>query len=167
MCQQNALEEITNKVFNELLQRRADAHSPAIIQQQQQLQQQQQQQQKRLTDAEDTGIRSDDWCSESSLNNFNQLRHPVPKGRTFVMANKHRKFAIIPTGSSGAILANSSSNDSRSVSGTQDNCSISDDGNKKPLIAKWKAGVKVQNAMSPAAIAQIESHGLYLFKFFS
>lgn len=156
--QQNALEEITNRVFNELLQRRVDAHSPVILQQQQA----QQQQQKRLSDAEDTGMRSDDLCSESSLNNFSQLRHPVPKGRTFVAANKHRKYSVLPSGTSGAILANSNAIDSRSLSGTQDNCVASDDGNKKPLIAKWKAGVKVQNAMSPSATAQIEGHGLYL-----
>lgn len=84
----------------------------------------------------------------------------MPKGRTFVAAHKNRKYAIMPSASSGAILANSTTNDPRTVTGLHDNCGASDDGSKKPLIAKWKAGAKVHNAMSPVTFAQNESHGL-------
>lgn len=160
--QQSTLEEITNKVFNELLQRKVDAHSKTILQQQEQHQHQQQSQQKRLSDHEDAGIRSEDWCSESSVNNCSQLRHPIPKGRTFVTANKNRKYTIMPSVSSAAILTNDSSM-TKSTTSDQNVALIVEDNNKKPLIAKWKAGVKVQNALSTSTVSQLENHGGFGF----
>lgn len=109
---------------------------------------------KRLSDAEDIAGRSDDWCSENSSG---QLQSPSSKGRSLVVS-KHRKAPIMPA-LSVTILSSTISKDSNSI---RINCdgppSISsvgvstgtDDANKKPLIAKWKSGARVQNASSTA-----------------
>lgn len=112
----------------------------------QQHQPQQQNQQKRLSDVEDVGGRSDEWCSESSSGN--QLRQPLIKGRTFITANKHRKFTLTPA-SSNTVL-----NDVAMKTDPDDAC-------KKPLIAKWKTGVRIQNTATPNTP---DSKGKFLFK---
>lgn len=127
--QQSTLDEITNKVFNELLQRRVDAHSQEFVlsyqptqkspehkhgPQQQQRQSPLQQQQQH----EDTITRSDDMNSESSSGVAYRLRSgdvPVPKARTIINTNKQRIGAAVPNAET-----------------------------KRPLIAKWKTGVKLQ-----------------------
>lgn len=116
-------------------------------------------QQKRFSDAEDNGGRSDDWCSETSSGNFAQIRQPIIKGRTFISANKHRKFSITPS-SSVSVLTSTGSKDNNTnnllknpIDSSNFNGSeiSNDDANKKPLIAKWKTGVRLQNASSTAS----------------
>lgn len=150
---QNTLNEITNKVFNELMQQKTDAQlhnlnvspnfSSTALQKVQQ--NHMNQQQKRLSDTEDNGGRSDDWCSEDSSD---QIRHQAIKSR--LIANKHRKYLITPS-SSISISASTASKDTENGKNIADETSIctngnsSDDVNKKPLIAKWKTGVRLQN----------------------
>lgn len=200
---QSTLDEITNKVFNELLQRKVDAHahglmmpktstvnqmisSESIVLQQSErnqslhpnqsqqhnlLSQQQQNtitssllqiQPKRLSDAEDGGGRSDDWCSETSSSNVGQLRQPIAKGRAFVAANRHRKYTITPSAPSMPILPSGVNvvTDNGPIKLTLDGSSIADESSKKPLIAVWKAGVNLQNAAAPIT-AQAENNGSY------
>lgn len=109
--QQSTLDEITNKVFNELLQEKVESHSqhnnPSNLRQ--------------LSDHGST--RSDDFGSETSSGIFGRLRRKdsnFPASRL----NKAKKFAA-PS----------------STTGSDDGVN---DGIKKPLIAKWKAGVKLQ-----------------------
>lgn len=115
-------------------------------------------QQKRLSDADvDLGGRSDDWCSENSSGNVvAQVQTTPPKGRPLVVT-KNRKAPIAPL-PSVTILSSTIAKDTNSVRITCDGpLSISsvgvpvDDANKKPLIAKWKSGVRVQNASSTAS----------------
>lgn len=222
---QSTLDEITNKVFNELLQRKVDAHAhglmpktPTVVNQlpatesmpsQSERKQHHyasettdttqaafcpgttaiwspsdhvavapkqngtpwsqhqpnaatstasQMQPKRLSDAEDGGGRSDDWCSETSSSNVGQLRLPIAKGRAFVAANRHRKYTITPSaplslGSSGANVVTENGPMKLTADGSN-----ADESSKKPLIAIWKAGVKLQNASSPTQ-AQAENNG--------
>lgn len=198
---QNTLDEITNKVFNELLQRKVDAHSHGLkpkmptsnhlpaselvqsqlerdqsfqIQSQAPPQHQQniatssamQVQPKRLSDAEDGGGRSDDWCSETSSSNVGQLRQqPIAKGRAFVAANRHRKYTITPSVSMSLIssAANAAVVENGPMKITPDG-SVTDESSKKPLIAIWKAGVKLQNASAPTTTAQAENNGTYFYR---
>lgn len=139
--QQTTLNEITNKVFNELLQQKVEAHAKSVQQQQQQQQNQSNnllpptippsliRQKSKSSDAEDGGTRSDDWCSETSSS---QLRQTASKTRINAM-NRHRRHAIMP------MPAKSTSTSAINERSEDENC------NKKPLIAVWKAGVKVQN----------------------
>lgn len=157
---ESTLNEITNKVFNELMQQKTNAqvhglnvsqntlhtaHSLATLPSQP----------KRLSDPEEMAGRSDDWCSENSSGNLVQSLSPS-KGRTLVVT-KNRKAPIAPL-PSVTILSSTIAKDPNSV---RINCdgpsSIStvgipaDEANKKPLIAKWKSGVRVQNASSSSA----------------
>lgn len=109
--QQSHLDEITNKVFNELLQEKVDAHA--------------QHNPTPLRPLSDHGsIRSDDFGgSETSSGIFGRLKRRdsnFPLGRV----NKTKKI-VAPS----------------STAGSDDGVT---DGVKKPLIAKWKAGVKLQ-----------------------
>lgn len=138
-CQKNTLDEITNKVFNELLQRRVDAHSRDFVLPQQvhssNNNNNNQQTQKRLSDFEETAARSDDLGSETSFDVLNRLRPgetPVPKSRTFIAVNKNRKMSgppVLCTAPSSQIIMNGAGVSNES---------------KRPLIAKWKTGAKLQ-----------------------
>lgn len=107
---------------------------------------------------EDVSGRSDDWCSESSSGNFGPMRQPIVKGRTLGSASKQRKFSMTPSLSSVSILTSISSKDnsvsSKTItegsSSSNFNGISSDEANKKPLIAKWKTGVRLQNTSSPS-----------------
>lgn len=147
--QQNTLDEITNKVFNELLQRRVDAHSQDFVLPHQSVLQQnqyQQQSQKRISDNEDAIIRSDDMTSESSSGAPNRLREiPIPKVRTFVAANKHKKGVGTCSG----------------LSAVQNPAATANVEPKRPLIAKWKTGVKLQ-----CTTASSENNGWYFELFY-
>lgn len=117
--QQTKLDEITNKVFNELLQQRVDAHShdfglpPQITATKQQ---QHESSQKHGSD-HDAIARSDDMNSESSSNVAYRLQSaPVPKARTIIGTSKQRSVAAVGTPET-----------------------------KRPLIAKWKTGAKLHN----------------------
>lgn len=108
--QQSTLDEITNKVFNELLQEKVESHSqhnPSNIRQ--------------LSDQ--GSIRSDDFGSETSSGILGRLKR---KDSNFPVSrlNKGKKM-VAPS----------------SIAGSDDGVN---DGIKKPLIAKWKAGVKLQ-----------------------
>lgn len=108
--QQSTLDEITNKVFNELLQEKVELHS--------------QHNPPNLRQASDHGsTRSDDFGSETSSGIFGRLKRRdsnFPASRL----NKGKKI-VAPS----------------STTGSDDGAT---DGVKKPLIAKWKAGVKLQ-----------------------
>lgn len=159
--QESTLNEITNKVFNELMQKKTDLQSKNMdISQGSSLQinQQQQQQQQHIPNQSEDVNRSDDWCSESSSGNFGQLKQALVKGRSLVPINKQRKFSVTPSSSNVSILTSVSSKDNTSTSSktiTDGSNSLiinivgNDEANKKPLIAKWKTGVRVQNASSP------------------
>lgn len=107
---------------------------------------------------EDMNGRSDDWCSESSSGNFGQLRQPIVKGRSLGLNSKQRKFSITPSSSNVSILTSISSKDNSISSKTITegsssnvfNGHLNDEANKKPLIAKWKTGVRLQNTASPS-----------------
>lgn len=195
---QSTLDEITNKVFNELLKQKVDAHahglmpktptlsqlpaSDAVLPQSdrnQSFPNQSQQhgspiqqkpstgtssasqmQPKRLSDAEDGGGRSDDWCSETSSSNVGQLRQPIAKGRAFVAANRHRKYTITPSASMSLIPSAVTPVAENPLMKLTPDGSVADDNSKKPLIAIWMAGVKLQNA-SPPTQAQAENNGSY------
>ncbi|XP_037036459.1 regulator of G-protein signaling loco isoform X2 [Bradysia coprophila] len=109
--QQCHLDEITNKVFNELLQEKVDAHA--------------QHNPSQLRPLSDHGsIRSDDFGgSETSSGIFGRLKR------------RDSNFPISRTNKAKKTVAPSS------IAGSDDGAS---DGVKKPLIAKWKAGVKLQ-----------------------
>lgn len=110
---------------------------------------------KRLSDVEDGGGRSDDWCSETSSSNFGQLRQPIAKGRAAITSNRHRKYTINP---SITTTATTTSDNGPMKQATSDVNHV-DDASKKPLIAIWKAGVKLQNA-STLTQSQTENNGL-------
>lgn len=182
-AQETTLNEITNRVFNELMQKKTDLQSKNMDisqgsslqtnhhnnhhnnhhHQQQQHQQQPAQQQKHIPNQqEDTSARSDDWCSESSSGNFGPLRQLAIKGRSLVPVSKQRKFSITPSSSNVSILTSTSSKDNTSTSSktmTEISSALTFNGisgelsetNKKPLIAKWKTGARLQNASSPSA----------------
>lgn len=106
---------------------------------------------------EDTNGRSDDWCSESSSGNFGQLRQPIVKGRT--SNSKQRKFSVTPSSSNVSLLTSNSSKENTSISSktiTEESISLpfngisNEEASKKPLIAKWKTGVRLQNTSSPS-----------------
>lgn len=107
---------------------------------------------------EDVSGRSDDWCSESSSSNFAHLRQPIFKGRSLGNANKQRKFSMTPSSSNVSIITSVSSKDnsisSKTITeanpSTSFNGMTNDDSNKRPLIARWKTGVRLQNTVSPA-----------------
>lgn len=154
--QQNTLDEITNKVFNELLQRRVDAHSQEFLMAQQTVssaqQQRQPQYQKRSSDQEELIAPSDDMTSEGSSGIAHRLRSsatepPIPKARTFIALNKNRKGSGSSQCSAGAIAT-------AAAVGNGAATSISNDFNKRPLIAKWKTGVKLQST-----VANLENNG--------
>lgn len=149
---QTTLNEITNKVFNELMQQKTDAQlqctingNPSTSMHTLQPPAQNSNHQKRLSDAEDGGGRSDELCSESSSGNFGHLKQPLTKGRTFISAYKQRKFSTTTASSNASVLtSNDVSTDCSSVNGL-----VTEDASKKPLIARWKTGVRLQNAASP------------------
>lgn len=158
-AQETTLNEITNKVFNELMQKKTDLQSKGLDISQSSSLQANQQQKYLPNQQEDVSGRSDDWCSESSSGNFGPLRQPTAKGRTSVSATKQRKFSITPSSSSVSILTSTSSKDNSVSSNTvTDGSSVqlfngitaADEANKKPLIAKWKTGVRLQNTSSPS-----------------
>lgn len=142
------------------------ANQQPYQQQSQQSQQQKQQQQ------EDVSGRSDDWCSESSSGNVRQLGQPS-KGRSIISIGKPRKFSLTPSISNVSILTSNSSKDNSTSSRTiteesssvQLNGATYDEVNKKPLIAKWKTGVRLQNATSPSTDGKGKTHRYY-FVFF-
>lgn len=108
--QQSTLDEITNKVFNELLQEKVESHS--------------QHNPSNLRQVSDQGsTRSDDFGSETSSGIFGRLKR---KDSNFPVSrlNKGKKMVA-----------------ASSTTGSDDGVT---DGVKKPLIAKWKAGVKLQ-----------------------
>lgn len=129
-------------------------HQPSQSQQQPQ----QQRQQYVQNQQEDVSGRSDDWCSESSSGNVRQLGQQS-KGRSIISIGKPRKFSLTPSISNVSILTSNSSKDNSTSSKTitEDgsssvplNGATYDEVNKKPLIAKWKTGVRLQNATSPS-----------------
>lgn len=108
--QQSTLDEITNKVFNELLQEKVDSHS--------------QHNPSNLRQVSDQGsTRSDDFGSETSSGIFGRLKR------------RDSNFPVSRLNKGKKIVAPSS------TTGSDDGVT---DGVKKPLIAKWKAGVKLQ-----------------------
>ncbi|KAJ6635573.1 Regulator of G-protein signaling loco [Pseudolycoriella hygida] len=108
--QQSTLDEITNKVFNELLQEKVESHS--------------QHNPSNLHPASDQGsARSDDFGSETSSGMFSRLKR------------RDSNFPLSRSNKGKKITAPSS------AAGSDDGTT---DGVKKPLIAKWKAGVKLQ-----------------------
>lgn len=117
----------------------------------------QQQQQYLPNQQEDVSGRSDDWCSESSSGNLRQMGQHS-KGRSIISIGKQRKFSITPSISNISILTSNSSKDNSTSSRTitEEGSSVTlngatyDELNKKPLIAKWKTGVRLQNATSPS-----------------
>lgn len=168
-AQETALNEITNKVFNELMQKKTDlqsknleiSQSSSLYANQQpyhQHSQQQKQQQYVPSQQEDVSGRSDDWCSESSSGNVRQLGQQQSKNRSIISIGKPRKFSLTPSISNVSILTSNSSKDNSTSSRTITeegstvplNGATYDEVNKKPLIAKWKTGVRLQNATSPS-----------------
>lgn len=108
--QQSTLDEITNKVFNELLQEKVESHS--------------QHNPSNLRQLSDHGsVRSDDIRSETSSGIFGRLKR------------RDSNFPVSRLNKGKKIVAPSS------TTGSDDGVT---DGVKKPLIAKWKAGVKLQ-----------------------
>lgn len=122
-AQQSRLDEITNKVFNELLQEKVDAHSqhnPTNLQ----------------PVASDHGsTRSDDFGSETSSGIFGRLKR---RDSNFPVSRLNKAKKIVAP---------------NSTTGSDDGAS---DGVKKPLIAKWKAGVKLQ------VTGRTDNHGKFL-----
>lgn len=109
---QQHLDEITNKVFNELLQEKVDSHAqhnPPNLQPQ--------------PVSEHGSARSDDFGSETSSGIFGRLRR---RDSNFPINRLNKGKKIVAPGS---------------TAGSDDGVT---DGVKKPLIAKWKAGVKLQ-----------------------
>lgn len=155
---ETTLNEITNRVFNELMQKKTDLQSKNLdISQGSSLQANQHPQHPIQNQHEDVSGRSDDWCSESSSGNLAQLRQPFIKNRPFVSNNKQRKFSVTPSSSNVSLLTSTSSKDNTSVSSktiTEEGAALSLNGfsneetAKKPLIAKWKTGVRLQNTSS-------------------
>lgn len=95
---------------------------------------------------DDTATRSDDWSSQASSNNFNHLKHVDTRIKPNVMS-RHRRCA--PSPSATKMLA-------------VDKVEACDDNNKKPLIAVWKTGAKLQNtSTSTASPASNESNGRF------
>lgn len=119
-----------------------------------------QMQPKRSSDVEDGGGRSDDWCSETSSSNVGQLRQPITKGRAFVAANRHRKYTITPSASMPVVPSAVNTITENGPTKLTTDGTITDESSKKPLIAIWKAGVKLQNASAPTQ-TQAENNGLY------
>lgn len=121
--QQSTLDEITNKVFNELLQEKVESHS--------------QQNPSNLRQISDQGsTRSDDFGSETSSGIFGRLKR------------RDSNFPVSRLNKTKKIVAPSS------TAGSDDGVN---DGVKKPLIAKWKAGVKLQ------VTGRSDNHGKLLF----
>lgn len=83
------------------------------------------------------------------------MRQPIAKSRTYVATNKHRKYTVVPVASS-SILSTLPLIDKVVTEGSL--CG-SDDSNKKPLIAVWKTGAKLQNTSPPSTVAQAENNG--------
>ena len=125
--QQSTLDEITNKVFNELLQEKVESHANHHTVTKQQC-------------ASDHGsLRSDDWGSENSSSGiFGRLKRRDANFPGGTRSNvKTKKHLMLPPPTAGG----GSSEDGHM------------DGIKKPLIAKLKAGVKLQ------VTARSENHG--------
>lgn len=115
---------------------------------------------KRLSDVEDGGGRSDDWCSETSSSNFGQLRQPIAKGRAAITSNRHRKYTINPSiTTTTTAAATTTTTENGPMKQASSDVNHVDDASKKPLIAIWKAGVKLQNA-STLTQSQTENNGL-------
>lgn len=123
--QQSTLDEITNKVFNELLQEKVDSHA--------------QHNPSNLRQVSDQGsTRSDDFGSETSSGIFGRLKRRdsnFPVNRL----NKGKKLAA-----------------PNSTAGSDDGTT---DGVKKPVIAKWKAGVKLQ------VTGRTDNHGEFVRRY--
>lgn len=117
--------------------------------------QQQQLQQHIPNQQEDISGRSDDWCSESSSGTFGPLRQLAVKGRSLVPVSKQRKFSLTPSSSNVSIFTSTNTSTSSKTltetSSTLNFIGVSgelNDASKKPLIAKWKTGVRLQNTSS-------------------
>ncbi len=124
--QQSHLDEITNKVFNELLQEKVDAHSqhnPSNM---------------RPPVSDHGSTRSDDFGSETSSGIFGRLKRRDSNFPVSRLNNKAKKI-VAPS----------------STTGSDDG--VATDGVKKPLIAKWKAGVKLQ------VTGRTDNHGKFFF----
>lgn len=130
------------------LQKNLDSIQNSSLQINQQLQQPQQQ---HIQNQHEELNRSGDWCSKSSSG---QLRQFITKDHSSVPVNKQRKFSVTPSSSNVSIFTSVSSKDNISTSSktvTDGSSSFaihglsSDEISKKPLIAKWKAGVHLQN----------------------
>jgi regulator of G-protein signaling len=109
----NTLDEITNKVFNELLQGKVEAQGM---------------QNGISSNTREGSVKSDDWGSEASSSGiFGRIR---------------RRDSSAPNSNRGD--GKSKKNPSKSSAGGSEDGNDSNNGMKKPLIAKWKAGVKLQ-----------------------
>lgn len=148
---QNTLYEITNKVFNELRQQKVESHSMNILHKSNLTLTSDipQQSQTLKPDNDDNGTKSDDWNSQTSSNNFSQLKNVDTKTKPNVM-NRHRRIAAAsPSASKMAAV---------------DKTECVEDSSKKPIIAVWKSGVKLQNTTTASGSpANNESNGKFLF----
>ncbi|XP_037922272.1 regulator of G-protein signaling loco isoform X4 [Hermetia illucens] len=122
--QQVTLDEITNKVFNELLQGKAKAHAG-------------QQQQPTSKVFDQNSEKSDDCASESS-SIFDKIRRRESSSAGIKMARP--KKIILPNKTSTAGSEDGLSTSTQTTTSSDPNAT----GIKKPLIAKWKTGVKLQ-----------------------
>lgn len=156
---QNTLNEITNKVFNELLQQKVDiqsqntkrSHSTPSSDSPQNHSRALSPQRLRSTDADEVGMRSDEWSSETSSNNFSHLRQVDTKTRPSAMG-RHRRYAISPSTSKSM---------SASAIAEKPIAEMDDDVSQKPLIAVWKTGAKLQNTSTSGSSASTEGNGNY------
>lgn len=132
--QQNHLDEITNQVYTELLQGKVDALSST----------------NRLVAHDNDGggsTRSDDLGSTKSSSAAGILGRLRRSDARLQPMNKCRDLPMPSAVSSVATTTNTGSDDDGASGGGGDRT-------KKPLIAKWKAGVKLQVTSKTA-----ENHG--------
>lgn len=136
---QSTLNEITNKVFTELLQQKVETHAKIAHKSCSTLTADDAQPSYKLNADGD----EDDWCSQANANNFSQLKHVDHRAKPTVMS-RHRKYAASP---SAAKMASA------------DKMEAGDEASKKPLIAVWKTVAKLQNTSTSGTPASSESHG--------
>lgn len=116
--QQVKLDEITNTVFNQLLQGKVESHSHTGLSATEQHQ------------LDHGSIQSGDWSSDDSSGVVNRLRR--------------RNSSALLNRTNNNNNNNNSSNKFKHPSKTSTESEEGNDGFKKPLIAKLKAGVKLQ-----------------------
>lgn len=121
-AQQSTLDEITNKVFNELLQGKVESHANQILP---------------TKPSDQCSVRSEDCASETS-SVFDRLRRkdsniPALKALRPKKLDLPSKCSVAPS-EDGVSLSTQTTSASDPTS----------NGIKKPLIAKWKTGVKLQ-----------------------